>query len=194
LFSVFSNFRRLLWLSLSAGLLATVPGCLSFYGHQPVGTNAVHIPSSQYDLQWERAVAVLNDNHFLIARESKLEGVIETHYRAGANVLEPWHQDSVGLGSRLESTLQSIRRRVIVTFRHASGDAMLVSVRVEKEIEDLPGIAANYEGGATFPEANPLDRDLTQVLGQSSPSRWIPLGTDSALEGRLMHQIQHAQL
>ena len=181
---------RLILLLVVACFLTGFTGCVSFYGPQPGGVNAVSVSPGQFDVMWERAVAVLNNNHFMIARESKLQGVIETHYRAGANVLEPWHPDSVGIENRLESTLQSIRRRIIVTFRHSSNDALVVSVRVEKEIEDVPGIAATYEGGATFSDANPLQRDLTQVTGQSSPSRWIPLGTDPALEARLMRQIQ----
>ena len=67
---------------------------------------------------------------------------------------------------------------------------MLISVRVDKEIEDLPGPAANNEGGATFPEADPLSRDLSQVVGQSSPSRWLSAGRDPLLETRIASQIR----
>ena len=142
---------------------------------------------------WERTVHVLNENHFLVARESKLEGVIETEYRAGSNLLEPWHPDSVGFDNRLESTLQSIRRKVTVSFGQSGTDQILVSVRVDKEIEDLPGLAATYEGGASFPESDPLSRDLSQVIGQTSPSRWLPLGRDPLLEGRITEQIRSCQ-
>lgn len=155
--------------------------------------SAIQIPLQQRDAVWERAVSVLNRSHFRVARESKLEGVIETDYRAGASLLEPWHPDSIGFGNRLESTLQSIRRRVIVTMQSSASDVMVVNVRVDKEIEDLPGLAALYEGGATFREAQPMNRDLTQVVGQSSPSRWVPIGRDVWLERRLMQQIQAGQ-
>ena len=148
----------------------------------------------RYDLIWERAVAVLNNYHFVIARESKLEGVIETQYRAGSNLLEPWHHDSVGYASKLESTLQSIRRRVVVTFQNTADNMLIVSVRADKQIEDVPGLAANYEGGATFRDSDPLQRDLDQVVGQSGPSRWISRGTDPALEVELLSQIRHAVL
>lgn len=153
------------------------------------GTNVVQIAADQRDPVWERAVSVLNRNHFLVARESKLEGLIETDYRAGANLLEPWHPDSIGYANRLESTLQSIRRRVIVAMQSTAPGQMAVSVRVDKEIEDLPGLAASYEGGATFSENQPLSRDLTQVVGQSGPSRWIPLGRDALLERKLLREI-----
>ncbi len=157
------------------------------------GPNAVQISADHRDIIWERAVRVLNKNHFQVVRESKLEGVIETEYRAGANVLEPWHPDSIGLANRLESTLQSIRRKVTVSVQSTGPGLMTVSVRVIKEIEDLPGLAANYEGGATFSESQPFRRDLSQVVGQSGPSRWLPLGRDVWLERQLITEIQQVR-
>ncbi|MCA9048079.1 MAG: hypothetical protein KDA89_05090, partial [Planctomycetaceae bacterium] len=144
----------------------------------PALVNSVQVPQNQFDAVWERSVAVLNDLHFTIARESKLEGVIETDYRAGSGLLEPWHQDSVGLAARMESTLQSIRRRVLVNFTNSAEGAVIVNVRALRELEDVPGPTATYAGGATFNEADPLTRDLDQVLGQSGASRWLPRGTD----------------
>lgn len=143
------------------------------------------------DPTWERAVSVLHRHHFLIARESKLEGVIETEYRAGSGLLEPWHPDSVGLDNRLESTLQSIRRKVVISFTQSGIDQLLVAVQVHKEVEDVPGPTATYAAGATFSESNVLDRDLDQVLGQSAPSRWLPRGRDPLLEAQLIAQIQN---
>ena len=169
-----------------------LPGCLSGPSRAQPQASALLIPASQFDTIWERAVAVLNRNHFLIARESKLEGVIETEYRAGSNLLELWHPDSVGFENRLESTLQSVRRKVTVAFGQSGTDQIMVSVYVDKQIEDVPSLAAIYEGGATFPEADPLDRDLSQVIGQSGPSRWVSLGRDPLLEARLTAQIQGA--
>lgn len=132
---------------------------------------------------------MLNRYHFTIERESRIEGTIETQYRTGSGLLEPWHPDSVDFSQKLESSLQSIRRKVTVSIRNTSAASATVAVRVDKEVEDLPGLAANYEGGATFNEAQLLDRDLSQVVGQSSPSRWVPLGRDTALEAALLREI-----
>ncbi len=183
------NLRFALSFALAANCAALNSGCISMPRNEIAGTNVVQIAADQRDPVWERAVSVLNRNHFLVARESKLEGLIETDYRAGANLLEPWHPDSIGYANRLESTLQSIRRRVIVAMQSTAPGQMAVSVRVDKEIEDLPGLAASYEGGATFSENQPLSRDLTQVVGQSGPSRWIPLGRDALLERKLLREI-----
>ena len=172
-------------------LMATLnAGCLSTSGREVPRTNALLIPSTGIDATWERAVSVLHRNHFLIARESKLEGIIETEYRAGSNILEPWHPDSVGLDNRLESTLQSIRRKVVISFGQSGTEQLMVSVQVHKEIEDVPGPTATYAGGATFPESDVFDRDLDQVVGQSSPSRWLSRGRDPHLEARIVAQIQ----
>lgn len=181
------------------GMLAMslgVTGCLSLQTANPrtVAPVAVQVPSTQRDRMWERAIAVLHEMHFLVARESKLEGVIETEYRAGSNLLEPWNKDSVGYANRLESTLQSIRRRVTISFQETSPDYTMILVSVEKQIEDVPGLAANYEGGATFSESQPLNRDLDQVVGQAGPSRWLPRGNDPLLEADIMRRIRYAQL
>lgn len=188
--------KSMLLTSASAAVLCLAGlGCLSA---PPIamsgGASTIQVSDQQRDSLWERAVVVLNRNHFQVARESKLEGVIETDYRGGSSLLEPWHPDSVGLENRLESTLQSIRRRVVVSMQSSGVGVMMVNVRVDKEIEDLPGLAANYEGGATFSDNKPLNRDLNQVVGQSSPSRWLPLGRDPLLERKLLGEIQGASI
>ncbi len=171
--------------------LLFVCGCLSSPPKAASGgSSTIQVAASQRDSLWETAVVVLNRNHFQVARESKLEGIIETDYRGGSSILEPWHPDSVGFQNRIESTLQSIRRRVTINMQASGGGVMTVHVRVDKEIEDLPGLAANYEGGATFSESQPLNRDLNQVVGQSGPSRWLPVGRDPLLERKLISEIQ----
>ncbi len=182
-------------LHVAFAMLATLPccGCLSSPPKaNPRGASTIQVSDSARDPMWERAVVVLNRNHFQVARESKLEGVIETEYRGGSGLLEPWNPDSVGLSNRMESTLQSIRRKVTVTMQSTGPGTMNVNVRADKELEDLPGLAANYEGGATFSENQPLSRDLDQVVGQSGPSRWISIGRDPLLERKLLNEIQGA--
>ena len=178
-----------------AGLMMAVfcllPGCLSSPPMAPAGgASTIQIADNQRDFLWERAVVVLNRNHFQVARESKLEGIIETAYRGGSGLLEPWNPDSVGLSNRMESSLQSIRRKVTVSMLSASTGTTSLNVRVDKELEDVPGIAATYEGGATFSESQPLNRDLSQVVGQNGPSRWISIGRDPLLERKILGEIQ----
>ncbi len=179
-------------LSVAAGAsLLIFAGCLSAPPNGlTAGASSIQVSDSYRDSLWERAVVVLNRNHFQVARESKLEGIIETEYRGGSSLLEPWHPDSVGLSNKVESTLQSIRRKVLINMQSSGSGVMTVNVRVDKELEDLPGLAANSEGGATFSETEPLHRDLSQVVGQTGPSRWISIGRDPALERKLIAEIQ----
>jgi len=179
------------------GLALAVAGCASLnprlaFAPQPTG-NPLFVATSNEDAIWERTVDVIHEFHFGIARENRLSRVIETRYLTGASVFEPWHFDSVGVDNRLESTLQSIRRKVLVNvIPDEQGRGYLVSVEAFKETEDLPGIAANSVGAATFNENTPLNRDLNPVVGQSSASGWIPLGRDLALENAILARLQRA--
>jgi hypothetical protein len=155
--------------------------------------NPILVPAGNEQRIWERTIDVLHDYRFQIARENKLDGVIETEYKVGSGLLEPWHRDSVGRENQLESTLQSIRRRVFVSITSSEG-GYLVAVEAFKELEDLAGLAAISSGGATFQESTPLQRDLNLVVGQSTPSGWIPLGRDIELEQDMLIRLQSAFL
>jgi hypothetical protein len=174
------------------GLCLSGSGCAM---NRPVITgNPVFVPVQNEDLAWERTVDVIHD-YFDIARENRIlgsqPGIIETTYKIGASVLEPWHRDSHGLDNRLESTLQSIRRKAIISLIPAEG-GYLVSVEVFKEIEDLPGAVNTTVGAATFHQEAPLRRDLDLVNSQSSASGWVPLGRDTVLEDDMLRRVQAA--
>lgn len=152
-------------------------------------SNPVFVPANTQHNAWERTVDVLHDFHFPIARENRLDGMIETEYRVGSNVLEPWHGDSVGFRNRMESTLQSIRRKVKVDLTPVEG-GYLVGVEAYKELEDLNGTAENTSGAATFRKSSPLERNLSVVVGQTSPSGWTSLGRDTDLEQAILDNLQ----
>lgn len=169
-----------LWLSCAGS------GCALF---QPaVPANPFFVAADNHEAIWERTVDVVHD-YFEIARENKLDGVIETQPIVGASLLEPWHRDTVGLTNRLESTLQSIRRRGFVNITPTPG-GYLVGVEVFKELEDAPGITPQTPGGATFQQGRPLRRDFGLVVGQAPPAGLIVLGRDEALERVMLVKLQ----
>lgn len=184
--------RRYIGLTAIAIGVLTVAGCIAPRPQMPAVSGPLYVPTANSTIVWERIVEVLHEFNFSIAREDRIEGVIETEYKPGASVLEPWHQDSVDLPQRLESTLQSIRRRVVITFQPATDGGNFINVRVDKEIEDLPGLAANSPGAATFQENQTLQRDLDTVVGQSQPSNWLSRGRDFGLEQVLTNRIRLA--
>jgi hypothetical protein len=139
----------------------------------------------------ERAADVLAKYNFEIDTTNQLEGTIATQYKVGSSVLEPWHRETIGLDNRLESTFQPIRRKVLIHVVRVEG-GYLVSVEALKEIEDLTAPTPNSPGGSTFPQNYPLRRDLNLVLGQASPSGWIPMGRDAVLEQDMLGRLQAA--
>lgn len=154
----------------------------------PIGSNA-----KNFETTWERCVDVLHQYKFAIERENRPAGTIETEYKVGSGVLEPWHPDSVNAAARLESTFQSIRRRVIVrVIPDDQGAGYLVGVEAFKEREDIPGRVNNTPGGGTFNEYDPGDRDVSLAVGQSQLSGWVPLGRDIPLERDLLSSLQIA--
>ena len=168
-------------------------GCIGVRGRAsaPVASqqvNTVFIANEDQDAVWERIVDVVHD-YFEIDRENRLDGIIETKPLVAAGILEPWHKDSVGLGNRLEGSLQSVRRRGFVNVTPTQG-GYLVSVEIYKEQEDVITSPDKSAGNSTFQESRPLQRDLTLVVGDAAPQGWIALGHDQALEDRMLQQIQ----
>ena len=154
--------------------------------------NPLFVSTTNEDFLWERMVETLEDFQFPILEENRQQRKIKSDYKVGASVFEPWHADSVGFKNRLESTLQSVRRRVVVTLIPSEQQAgYTVNVEAYKELEDLPGVAANSPGGATFMNSRPLDRDLNLVVGQSAPSGWMWAGRDYQLEQSITGQLSY---
>ena len=185
------------------GLVAAASGC-SWYPWlrseppQPIANpfyvSGRQLPNPPFDAGWEVCVDVLHEYGFRIPAggENKLEYVIETEPMIGSGVLEPWFGDSIGPRNRLESTLQSIRRRVYVRVQRHEASGLLIGVEAIKEKEDVAGAVANSPGGASLQEYDNGDRDLDQVIGQSGPSLWYPVGRDFALEQNLLRSLQEA--
>lgn len=176
--------------SLCLGAGCAIPGLGNIAVQGPV-SNPLLVATRDEVLAWERAVDVLHELKFEIGRENRLGRVIETVPKTGASLMEPWHHDSVGFASRVESTLQSVRRTAQIQLQpDDAGQGFLVSVIVLKEIEDVPGAVGNSPGAATFNENQPMQRDLNPVVGQSTPSQWIPAGRDLALEGVILQHLR----
>ncbi len=153
----------------------------------PIG-QPLFVASNNQNAVWERTVDVLHKYPFFIRREDRLDGVIETDYKTGSGLLEPWHKESVGAYQRLESTLQSIRRRVVVNITPAEG-GYFINVEAYKELEDLSG---GTPGGATFQDITPLERDLNLIAGQITPPGWISQGRDFVLEEDILERLHKA--
>lgn len=162
--------------------------------------NPLFVPVTNNDLAWDQLADVVT-NYFPIAREQRVhhsgglstEGYIETPYQTGATVLEPWRNDSVGRFNRWESTLQSIRRKALLTVRPVAG-GYSIYVTVLKQLEDLPRPEQALGGAAVLRSDGSLPSERVAGPGvelQSTPSPfWIDLGRDEPLEQEMLRRIR----
>ena len=185
-------------------LLAALAGCASSVPYagptqQPAGgfsENPVFLPHGNHEHVWETVVDVVDD-HFKIEREEPVrligdvltEGRLDTFPLVGSTVFEPWRGDSANGNERLESTLQSIRRRAEVRVIPDQG-GYWVDVAVFKELEDAVRPAEATAGEATFRHDGTLNRVAGPVGRQQINDGWVPLGRDAALEQRIVGQLQ----
>ena len=186
-----------------------VPGCalLSPPASAPPDGPApgVTFRTGNYEGVWEKVISTLHRRGFRVDPEfeNKLDGTIRTRWVVGSSTQEFWRRDSVGAANRVEDTLQSTRRQVLVTVRPQAGAAggggplpggaagpIRVTVRVLKEREDVPQVNPDTAGGATFQTRTPLAREVQAVTGQFGPPRWLPLGRDVALERALLADLR----
>jgi len=171
--------------------------------------NSVVIPPLDAELVWSRMVDVADD-YFKVAAEQRVvfangvptEGRIDTFPQTGSTLLEPWRGDSVGFRERLESTLQSIRRRGTMRLIPDPAGWRIEAV-VLKELENMPRPMQATTGGASFRNDDSLYRYGTPLptLGQqvgdqprpvAAPTPnlgWIPLGRDPLLEQRMLSKV-----
>jgi hypothetical protein len=168
-------------------VLSSLAGCVGF--GPPAASNPIFVRTGDHEALWEDTIDVLHAYQFPVERESQIDGSIQTGYKPGAGVLEPWHHDAATFPDRLEGSLQSIRRRASFTLTPANG-GYYVGVEVLKEIEDPQRLIINSPGYATFNDSKPLQRDLDVVIGPATPDGWILLGRDVALEQSLLGALQ----
>ncbi|MFG0261567.1 MAG: hypothetical protein ACF788_04175 [Novipirellula sp. JB048] len=162
---------------------------------EPFVPNPLELPPAADSFVWSQVIDAVDD-YFRIAREQPvqnsdgiiLDGRLETTYQVGSTLSEPWKKDSTPGFERLQSTLQSIRRRAIVTVR-PQGAGYVIEVVVQKDLEDTDrtqfateSTASKRHDGTLIREKNRID-DIPQTLG------WIPLGRDASLEQVILRDI-----
>ncbi|MBY0585913.1 hypothetical protein K2X85_01990 [bacterium] len=179
---------------IGTGMMIVAVGLLAGCGGVPTSSteNPASVTLTNYETVWETTAEVL-DRYFDIAYENRYDGRMETKPVVGATIIEPWRLDSVGLRQRLESTLQTIRRRAFVMVYPSPAGGFQIVVEVYKEIEDLPRpIGSRMAGGAFFQSVQPIQQDV--VTSAVTPGAgWISLGRDKLLEARIISDL-HAAL
>ncbi len=187
---------------LACCLVAVPSGCGSLlyrFNSQPPQQyvpNPLQLPPADDQFVWLQVVDVVDD-YFRIRSEqpvqnrgdSVLDGRLETSYLIGASLSEPWRKDSTGGFERLQSTLQSIRRRAFV-FVRPLGAGYEVEVVVQKELEETDRSLDASEGVVTTSRDNTVSRRRRDASDEGPITLgWIPLGRDESLEQRILQDI-----
>jgi hypothetical protein len=157
--------------------------------------NPLELPPASDEFVWSQVVDAVDD-YFHIAREQPvqnsngiiLDGRVETSYRIGASLLEPWRKDSTSGFERLQSSLQSIRRRAIVTVR-PGGAGYLLEVIVQKDLEDTDRSQYATEAASTIRHDGTVVRRDDNFDVSPQTLGWIPLGRDTSLEQVILQDI-----
>jgi hypothetical protein len=160
----------------------------------PKSNNPIFVEAYDHDFLWTVLVDVV-DSHFEIEREMPVrlynniltEGRLDTKPKIGASITEFWHADSVGLSERIDSTFQTIRRRVEVHVIPETG-GYLIDVKVYKELEDNKNpLKSNSSANLRFEDE--VDSFAKQIDVDLGSGNWFIVERDTAMENRLLLEI-----
>ncbi len=168
-----------------------LPSVSRIYSPRPVVTNPLSVPSTDFEIIWNKTVAVV-DKYFDIESENRLSRTIVTQPQMGATLLEPWALDSPTLADRFEASLQTIKRAAIIHVDPAPTGGYLVKVEVRKWLEDMIKPDRQPAGRAVFSNDFPVNRTREIVGPVPAPLGWINRGRDPDLEQAILSGIRDA--
>jgi len=168
---------------------------LSWRWDAPQSHNPIFVENYNHEFLWS-VVADVIDNHFEIEREMPIrlygevltEGHLETRPKIASSFAEPWHADSVGFAERLDSTLQTIRRRVEVHVVPETG-GYTIEVKVFKELEDNPRPLRAAANASNLRFRDDADEFADTIDIDPSSAGWFIIERDAALEKLLLIEI-----
>jgi hypothetical protein len=167
------------------------PSVTKIFAPQPAVPNPLSVPSGDFENVWNKTVAVV-DKYFDIESENRLSHEIRTQPLTGATLIEPWALDSVSYQSRLEATLQTIRRWALIRVDPSPTGGYLVKVEVIKFLEDMSKPDRQPAGRAVFNNDFPVNR-VREIVGPvPAPLGWIKRGRDGDLEQAILAGIRDA--
>ena len=172
----------------------------SWRWNAPQSHNPIVVKNYDHEFLWSVVVDVI-DNHFEIDRNTQIrrygnvstEGHLETKPKIGASLAEPWHADSVGFTERLESTLQTIRRRAEVHVVPQTGghtiEGYSIEVKVFKELENNPQPLRAVAHASSLRFRESVDEFADSIDVNPNSAGWFIIARDTALENRLLMEI-----
>ncbi|MBX9580415.1 MAG: hypothetical protein K2X87_08915 [Gemmataceae bacterium] len=151
--------------------------------------------AGSYREVFDKCLDVLDDD-FPIRSADPADGRIITLPRIAPGYEQFWKRGNPDPRERLLATFQTIRQTAVVEIRVGERGGYLVTVIVERELEDLPRPSRQRTGSAVFQEAPTVDRQL-DVVGATGAApvatNWFRIGRDCAAEQRILRRIRECR-
>jgi hypothetical protein len=155
--------------------------------------NPVYLPYStapeSYAALFEHVLNVVGDYGFDIAYSNRYDGRVETFPKISPGVGQPWKPGSPDLNQRLVATFQTIRHRAIILISPANDGGYFVSVKVFKELQDLPRPSRATAGAASFRSDPSIERQFEVIEVGQFENGWIPVGEDVPMEQAILDRL-----
>ena len=150
-------------------------------------------PEQAETLLLHRAQQTLREMHFVIDKYDIEAGYIRTRPLRGGQFFELWRQDNASAALFAQANFDSLRRTVEV-FVEPSAQTSRPGLKCVVTVEKLSLAPQPIRGmshlSAMYTDSN--RRLPTLVLGRTAAQQieWLDLGTDPALEQRIINRIQ----
>ncbi len=154
------------------------------------------VPTQEaYQEVFEKAVDIVGD-YFDMDRPNPVAGTIVTKPRIAPGYEQFWKPGNPDPRGRLLATLQTIRQTASLTITPGERGGFLVTVVVDRELEDLARPCQARIGSAVFQEnptvARPFDV-VNQDLSTEASQTWFKVGRDYALEQLILSRIRNGR-
>lgn len=139
---------------------------------------------------WETTGDTLRAHYFRLDRQDRQEGIITTFPETTTNWFEVWRPQPEPAFYWWEANLHTIQRQATVRIKPAGGSGDFdVQVEVERFRYSLPERQVTNAAEALRIFSGGTPTYAGRVEQPSQTASWIPLGRDSTMEEKMLHQI-----
>jgi len=170
-------------------LLAGLAGCGS--GQQLAANEPVCLRTADKSRIMEITEDVLARMNFVVEKYDVETGFVKTKPLRGAQIFEFWRRDNAGPAAAAEANLHSIRRTAQLNVSEEDGE-VCTTCQVQIERLSLPEreITGMSWLAGMFTDSTRSRQRLTLRPEQQEAMAWTDLGSDAALERRILTSIE----
>ncbi|HSQ57422.1 MAG TPA: hypothetical protein VLM40_16995, partial [Gemmata sp.] len=134
------------------------------------------------------------DDYFELLPPNPYDGRIVTKPRIAPGYEQFWKAGNPDARGRLLATFQTVRQTATARIWAGERGGYLVSIEVDKELEDLARPSQARAGSALFQESPTVDRQLEVVSAETSADQsWFKIGRDYAMEQQILARIRRCR-